>query len=490
MSRYVSSEDQFFVDDHLIESMSGLKRVLQTPLKCEQNPVLQGDRPAEGWVARILGNSVHFDAEESIFKMWYDTTGGVAYATSKDGVSWDKPTLGVLEVDGSRDNNLVCPGRNLTVTKDLIEKDPAKRYKGLYWHSLRDPEAKWAGKGHFAAFSADGIHWDHTPENPVMEFSHGATDGQSVFGWDPHHRKYVVYQRPHAEFFNPSKRSVGWSASADFIHWDPCVSVMAPDKDDARYEEFYRMSVVKYESLYLGFLWIYDNDPDFAVQTLNTQLTVSRDGVTWDRAAHRQYLLTNGAAGSFDSYYACVCTMIPVGDELFFYYLGANFPHTPRGEGGKKGSQKLLIGTEVDGERMAFAPGLAKLPRGRIVSIQPVSEEPGSGDTASEDTGVLTTQTLRYAGSRLTLNADASQGSIAVEVLDEDGNPVEGCSLSDSIPITEDGFRCTVKWQGDRELVKACTEGTEIAGYEPALRRPQKLRFHIKNARLFSFRID
>ncbi len=133
---------------------------------------------------------------------------------------------------------------------------------------------------------------------------------------------------------------------------------------------------------------------------------------------------------------------------------------------------------------MAFAPGLAKLPRGRIVSLEPESQEPGSKD------GLLTTETLRYAGSTLTLNADASQGSIAVELLDEDGNPVEGCSLSDSIPIKEDGFRCAVKWQGDRELVKACTEGTEIAGYEPALRRPQKLRFHIKNAKLFSFRID
>jgi hypothetical protein len=479
MSCFINSDDQFFIDDHLIDTMTGLKRVVQTPTKCDQNPVLQGDGPGEGWVARILGNSVHFDAEDDIFKMWYDTSCGVAYATSKDGINWDKSNLGVMEVDGSADNNLVCPGRNLTVTKDLNEKDPSKRYKGLYWHSRSDPDLKWMGKGHFAAFSADGIHWEHAPQNPVMPFSHGVTDGQSVFGWDPSHSKYVVYQRPHTEYFDPSKRTVGWTTSDDFIHWDPCVSVMAPDEQDARYEEFYRMSVVKYESIYLGFLWIYDNDPDFAVQTLNTQLTVSRDGVVWERAADRQYILENGAPGSFDSYYSCVCTMIPIGDELYLYYLGANFPHTPPGKDGKKGSQKLLIGTEVDGQTMAFAPGLAVLPKGRIVSMEPAAQD-----------GVLTTETLRFAGSNLTINADASQGSIAVEVLDEKGDPVEGCSLADVIPVTGDDCRCAVKWKGDRGLVKECRESDLVADYAPALRKPHKLRFHIKNARLFSFRID
>ena len=478
MSRYIGHEEQSFIDDHLIDTMAGLQRVVQTPEKCEQNPVLRGDGPGEGQLARILGNSVHFDADENIFKMWYDTEGGVAYATSADGVNWDKPNLGVMAVDGSPATNLVCPGRNLTVTKDLREADPNRRYKGLYWYSLSDPDVRWMGKGHFAAFSADGIHWNPAAENPVMPFSHGVTDGQSVFGWDPSHGKYVVYLRPHVEYFEPPKRSVGWATSDDFIHWGPAVSVMVPDDQDARYEEFYRMAVVRYESLYLGFLWVYDNDPDFAIQTLNTQLTVSRDGVAWERAADRQYILTNGEAGAFDSYYSCVCTMIPVGDELYLYYLGANFPHTPPGEGGKKGSQKAWIGSVVDGELRAFAPGLAKLPRGRIVSMEPTAKD-----------GMLTTEPLHFTGSNLTLNADAGQGSIAVEVLDAAGESVDGCSRSEAIPVTENGFRCEVRWKGGRTLVKGCSDGDSLADYEPALRRPRRLRFHLENARLFSFRI-
>lgn len=478
MSRYIGHEEQFFLDDHLVDTMTGLKRVVQTPEKYDQNPVLQGDGPGEGWLARIIGNSVHFDAEEEIFKMWYDTVAGVAYATSKDGVNWDKPKLGVMEADGSKDNNLVCPGRNLSVIKDLREQDPSKRYKGLYWYSLKNPDVRWLGKGHFAAFSPDGIHWHDVPENPVMPFSHGVTDGQFVLGWDPGHGKYVVHLRPHTEYFDPPKRTIARATSDDFIHWDPCLSLLAPDAEDARYEEFYRMTVARYESLYLGFLWVYDNDPAFAAQTLNTQLAVSRDGVVWERAVDRQYILANGPAGTFDSYYSCACNVIPVGDELYIYYLGANFPHTPPGKDGKKGSQKSLIGTVVDGERMAFAVGLARLPRGRIVSVEPAGED-----------GVLTTEPLRFAGRDLTINADAANGCIAVEVLNESGEAVDGCSLAEATPVTEDGFQCAVKWKG-RGLVRACGSSDAIKDYEPALRKPQKLRFHIENARLFSFRID
>ena len=50
----------------------------------------------------------------------------VSYATSKDGVSWDKPTLDVV-----RGTNIVLDvGRDSTlVWLDQQEKDPKKRYK-------------------------------------------------------------------------------------------------------------------------------------------------------------------------------------------------------------------------------------------------------------------------------------------------------------------------------------------------------------------------
>ena len=45
MNRYIGRDDQFFIDDHLIDTMTGLERVVQTPEKCDGNPVLRGDGP-------------------------------------------------------------------------------------------------------------------------------------------------------------------------------------------------------------------------------------------------------------------------------------------------------------------------------------------------------------------------------------------------------------------------------------------------------------
>ena len=52
----------------------------------------------------------------------------------------------------------------------------------------------------------------------------------------------------------------------------------------------------------------------------------------------------------------------------------------------------------------------------------------------------------------ITLNADATDGKIHVELLDSDGYRVEGYTREDALPITGNGLRHLVKWQ-DRSLV-------------------------------------
>ena len=54
--------------------MMGLRRVVQTPEKCDQNPVLRGDGPGEGQLARILGHSVHFDADDGLRRFAHHPT--------------------------------------------------------------------------------------------------------------------------------------------------------------------------------------------------------------------------------------------------------------------------------------------------------------------------------------------------------------------------------------------------------------------------------
>jgi len=41
------------------------------------------------------------------YHMWYASHPGFCYARSKDGIKWEKPSLGLAEFEGSRDNNIV-----------------------------------------------------------------------------------------------------------------------------------------------------------------------------------------------------------------------------------------------------------------------------------------------------------------------------------------------------------------------------------------------
>jgi hypothetical protein len=79
-----------------------------------------------------------------------------------------------------------------------------------------------------------------------------------------------------------------------------------------------------------------------------------------------------------------------------------------------------------------------------------------------------------YTGDPPKRDPDAKGGSLVVEALDTDGKAIEGFTRADCTPITSDSVRHVVMWEGkpDCHLLQG---------------RPIKLRFSLKNAKLFSF---
>ena len=139
-----------FVDDEGVQDHPGFHRKVQRPQPVQQEPVLRADRPWEGNSIQLWG-SVLYDEEEKHFKAWYYAINqdlymrGVqgyfmCYATSRDGVEWEKPELGIVSCEGSSANNIVYPPPGVEhgidpwgVIKDPWEEDPARRYKmGMY----------------------------------------------------------------------------------------------------------------------------------------------------------------------------------------------------------------------------------------------------------------------------------------------------------------------------------------------------------------------
>ena len=162
-----------FVDDRLVAQTDRVWRSLNRPTKHRENPVVKPDRPWEGYLVLQPG-TVIWDEEEQLFKMWYNTIGTqkrpyvedyLCYATSRDGLAWEKPDLGLVEFRGSKKNNIFLKwsGWTHTLLKDPSDTDPKRRYKLAYWQTHDMDRC-----GISVAFSPDGKEWTDYPENPVV----------------------------------------------------------------------------------------------------------------------------------------------------------------------------------------------------------------------------------------------------------------------------------------------------------------------------------
>ena len=120
----IGSDRQLFVDDYWIDRIDGARRRLHRPTARETAIAI--DRPWERGGVSYLNTF----PDEGVYRGWYrcdpvgfrgsDDASFTAYAESDDGIHWRKPHQGVLEFEGSKDNNLVWmgPGINLAPFRD------------------------------------------------------------------------------------------------------------------------------------------------------------------------------------------------------------------------------------------------------------------------------------------------------------------------------------------------------------------------------------
>ena len=84
------------------------------------------------------------------------------------------------------------------------------------------------------------------------------------------------------------------------------------------------------------------------------------------------------------------------------------------------------------------------------------------------------TRPVRFTGAHFFVNADARFGNLAVEVLDERGEPYPGYSANDCRTLVrEDSTKRAVAWKGG--------DLSRFAG------KPVRFRFNLRVASLYSF---
>ena len=473
---------QLFIDDRLIESLDGARKRLNRPTKHPNNPILVKDHP---WEEDGPGyGTVHYDADEQVFKMWYQvwkktegtSTGLLCYATSTDGVNWTKPVI-----DAEAGTNLVrhpsiqgfqCPG----IFKDPNEQDPGRRYKMLFSCNPDGTAATWMTS---AAFSPDGIHWTPSSQTPLIPFS----DTQVCPFWDRQRQKYVAILR----FGPPNIRLISRMESDDFAHWSPKITVLRRTKmDSVQQTQFYQMAPFPYAGVYLGLIGAYHNEslkpipPDQPwTDRQDLQLAFSRNGVTWSRVGG-QGVLSEQELNEERDWTTAVqeATFLPYGridqdwdwgyvtpyftpepilvdDTIHFYYAAQDAKHWWTWTGDPPQ-------LDPDPKPPVKGVGLATLRKDGFVSVE-----------AGPDGGTMTTRPFIFLGDTLELNADASEGSITVAALGDDGEPIPGFDRETSLGITSDSTQHSLQWTEQDDL-------HQLQG------RPIRLRFHLNNARIYS----
>jgi hypothetical protein len=487
----IDSARQVFIDGRFMAEAQNVTLEVHRPRKTGEWTI----KPEHPWERGGVGPYSNVLHAGQTYHMWYHvmedvqwhegrTNGCICYARSRDGIHWEKPSLGLVAYQGSRSNNIVVGhgAAGLTMGQDggMVFLDPnatpAERFRlACRFESL--------GKGVHILSSPDGIHWVLTHTNITNYREDGKRhhlDSQNIVFWDDRVRKYVVYGRRNLFENGVQGRGVARAESdklGDFSGIQDMAVVIGPEPGD-RWVDYYSSSAIKYpwaqDAYYMFpqayFHYLKGEIPEFPKQTpvnagpLHTQFAASRDGIKWNRYDRRPFLPL-GMKGEFD--WASVRMfhgLVPdtTGREMFMYYRASDWLH---GWDRNESNKALLTQAGLGADKNIAVISRVVLRRDGFVSVY----APWTG-------GEFTTEPLRFTGSKLVLNVDTSaEGTIRVALLDGEGNTIEGLGLKDCDLIhTANEINRVVKWKGNADV-------SRFAG------KPIRLRFALKNTRLYAF---
>ena len=439
---------QLFIDDYWIAESKNITSSLHQPKKHPNNPLIKGDVSWEE-APYCFGTAI-YDEEESIFKLWYQsynysqpvaTRTPILYATSKDGIKWERPNLGLYEFQESKNNNIIMQNYGYhdlyspSVIKDTLEINPQKRYKMIWWDFPLGDEG-YQDDGMCVAFSPDGIHWNKYQDNPVLHASKTEQSISDVMAimQDQNTGKYVAYTKGWAKPW-PSHRQIVRVESDDFINWSE-PEVVIRHANDSIDPQSYGMTTSQFGNNYIGLLHSYKKPGN---ETIDIQLTTSHDNKNWVRVANQETFISVGAEGTWDDGMLFTTPPINHGDKTLIYYSAWDGAHNTK-------DRKSGI-------------GLASLRKNGFVSLD------------ATDQGYITTHYIKNTSEYLLVNVNATGGSMRAELLDESSKPISGYTLNECISIQSDEISGLVQWKNHSKLPKQTFQ----------------IRFQLENASLYCF---
>ncbi len=377
-----------------------------------------------------LYSSFIFDEETREYRIYYiardkSDCNRLAFACSKDMINWQKPNLGICEVNGSKSNNLLgIHAADSSVFYDSHD-EKSRRYKHLI-HIYN--------KGLFVNTSPDGIHWNDGNERLFSPTFH---DGHNMAFWDDNIQKYRLYLRGWSG--NPLSRVV-LTTECDsltngtlvfkgeaktrptdeqpYLSADNLSVAITRENFCFKDSDVYTLPVAKYPggNYYIGFPAIYSH-VNFGLENdgiVQSALCTSVDGVNW-----------NCHGGDEKSFYAKTddghnmaymgAGVYAIGDKM---YVCGNVYKTRHGEVDRRRR-------EGDGEIVLYTQDIDRF----------------VGASFGENGGKITTERFEFNNS-VKLNY---KGEIKIDILNFANENVESITVSGNSFSEQINFKHTKK---------------------------------------------
>ena len=385
------------------------------------------------------------------FHMWYRGSARqdpgyfrVCYATSEDGLKWERPALGLVEFNGNKQNNLVDLDMGSTIGICVLHEpedpDPKKRLKMFC-------EVRPLNYG-AVAYSGDGLHWTPSPNNPVVKF---LVEPSGIVKRDGMY--HVTLQGENGSF---QRRVLISLASADFEHWAEAVALGF--RRDAFPPRPYVTGKSVGPQVHIGAgLWDRGNvvlgmygqwngppteSDDRRMLRMNLGLIVSNDALHYHEPIPDFKLV--------DAYEE---------DWSFEDPHGAP-PCLSQGQGVYNHGDLTMTWYGIWGYRNQAIRAVTWT-RDRLGYFQPTQKPlEGQGLNDPDRPDVLPPNfvscpiDIKNAGARFFVNADnlSPQAELKVELLDKGFKPIAAFSGDDCVPLREGGLRQPVRWRGGDAL--------------------------------------
>ena len=465
----LANRRELFVDDAVLDRVQGLDVRLGSPA-----PAGVAMTFGEPWEGRFCA-FVTVVKDGAKFRMYYRGTGDggahteiTCYAESDDGITWRKPKLGLVELHGSKQNNVILgytPKRYTHNFTPMIDERPGvppeERYKAVGGGMTTSAESKATGavRGLYRLVSADGIRWKEAPGGPL--FTGYACDTQNVLVWLPAEQCFAIYLRvwtgdePNRPRWRGT-RLIARSTSKDFVNWSK-PEVMATG--DAEPENLYTNATHPYfraPHILIALPFRFAEERRVLDEDELVQLGVHK---TMWKGVSDAVLMTSRGGTRYDRKFRE--SFVRPGPDRINWAARSNMPAlgvVPTGPGEMSMYLICRYGTPENRleRRTLRVDGFASLHGGY-------------------NAGTAVTKPVVLEGAELRANlATSSIGYVKIVVLDEAGAEIAGFGEADAPELAGDDIDRKVTWKSGKTIA-------ELRG------RPVRLRFIVRDADLYSF---